>query len=69
MKTGELEKAKRIALQLFDEWNDTTGIFLEHSGYYYEICSVIEDAVDIGAKMASGIKINLQDYRESEILE
>ncbi len=62
MKVGELEKAKRLALQLFDEWNDVTGVVMEHSGSYYEICSVIEDAVDIGAKMASGVKVNIKDY-------
>lgn len=54
MKVGELNDAKREALNKFDEWNNVTGCFEKATGYYYEIQGVVEDAVDIGAKAASG---------------
>ncbi len=56
MKTGELEYAKRRVLNKFDEWNDVAGQLPKHCGYYYEILSVIEDAVECGAQAASGVE-------------
>ncbi len=56
IKAGELADAKRRALNLFDKWNDVTGRFEKGSAYYYEIQSVIEDAVECGAQAASGVK-------------
>ncbi len=53
MTVGDMLRAKRLALQLFDEWNDVAGIFHRGSSYYGEIESVIEDAVECGAGFAS----------------
>ena len=66
MTSGELEYAKRLALQLYDEWNDVTGFPAKFTSYYYEIQSLIENAVDIGAKVARGIKVDLNGYWEDE---
>lgn len=44
--------AERKALEVFDKWNDVTGIVVPCSGYYSEIKGVIEDAVHIGIQMA-----------------
>lgn len=54
MKTGEISDAKRWALDRFDEWVDITGVVSRGEGYYYELQSVIEDAVEIGAGLACG---------------
>jgi hypothetical protein len=61
MTKGELDSAIRRALNLFDKWNGVTGLVEEHSGYYYEIQGVIEDAVHCGAQAATG------DYRKLEV--
>ena len=55
MKKGKLDNARRRALNLFDEWNKITGFVVEHTGYYYELQSLIEDAVDCGAQAALGV--------------
>jgi len=52
MKTGKAERALRIALNNFDEWNDTTGFVEKDTGYYYELQGLIEDAVHVGIKTA-----------------
>ena len=57
MKTGEVEKAERLALNEFDKWNDVTGFVQEHAGYYYELQAVIKDAVHIGIQMALNGKV------------
>ena len=49
---GEVNYAVRRALNKFDEWNDVTGKFEKFSCYYYEIQSVIEDAVHCGFQRA-----------------
>ena len=54
MTKGELEFATRRALNLFDKWNDATGFVEKFTGYYYELQSVIEDAVHCGAQQATG---------------
>lgn len=54
MKECELERAKREALKLFDDWNDVTGYFEPFSGYYGEMTSLIEDFVECGAAYATG---------------
>lgn len=56
MKRGELADAKRRALNMFENWNNTTGVFTEGCGYWYEVQSLIEDAVECGAQAASGVK-------------
>jgi len=54
MTKGEMQYAVRKALNNFDKWNDVTGYFGPCTSYYYEMQKVIEDAVDIGARMAAG---------------
>jgi len=67
MKRGEMEYAKRMALNSFDEWNDCTGFFDKGTSYYYEVQSVIEDAVKIGIKVALyGINADLDDLDKSD---
>lgn len=62
MTKGELDYAIRQALNNFDNWNDSTGKFAKSTGYYYEMQSIIEDSVKIGAKIASeGINADLSD--------
>lgn len=60
MTKGELEFSIRRAHNIFDKWNDCTGVFEKFSGYYGEILGVIEDAVHCGAQGATG------DYKELE---
>jgi len=55
MKKGKLDNAKRRALNLFDDWNNVTGLVVEHTGYYYELQGLIEDAVECGVQAALGI--------------
>ena len=49
---GALQTAKRWALVGFDEWNTVTGYVPENTGYYFEITSLIEDAVEYGFGVA-----------------
>ena len=44
MTRGELQNAKRRALNIFDDWVAVTGVVGMNTGYYYEIQSLIEDA-------------------------
>jgi hypothetical protein len=60
MKKGELDNAIRRALNIFDTWNDVTGFVEKNTGYYYEIQSVIEDAVHCGAQAAAGVYKKLE---------
>lgn len=52
MNKGQIADAERKALNEFDKWNTVTGITTEGTSYYYELQSVIEDAVHIGIQMA-----------------
>lgn len=61
MKTGQVEKAERIALNQFDKWNEVTGFVQEHTGYYYEIQALIKEAVHIGIQMATQGKVTFGD--------
>jgi hypothetical protein len=54
VKAGELIDAKRRALNIFDAWNQVTGALEPGSSCWYEMQSVIEDAVDCGAQAATG---------------
>lgn len=54
MNAGELESAKRRALNLFDAWNNVTGFVEPGTSYYAEIQGCIEDAVECGAQGATG---------------
>lgn len=68
MQRGQSEYAKRKALELFDEWNDVTGCFDKFTSYYYEICSVIEDAVEIGSMVALGIDFKVENGKPVELV-
>lgn len=61
---GELESAKRRALNIFDAWNDITGFVPKHTSYYYELQSVIEDAVHCGAQAAAGVHVELESEKK-----
>jgi len=61
---GEIEFAKRRALNLFDKWNDCTGLVPKFTGYYYELQSVIEDAVECGVQQAAGIHKPLETEKD-----
>lgn len=56
---GRVQQAKRFALRRFEEWNEVTGFPEPHSTYYYEICSLIEEAAEFGFGVAHG-----QNYKE-----
>lgn len=60
MTTGQLDNAKRRALNLFDRWVDATGFVHKETSYYYELQSLMEDAVEIGVQHA------LKDIRKLE---
>jgi hypothetical protein len=62
---GEIEFAKRRARNLFDEWNDVTGVIGKFSGYYYEVMACIDDAVDCGFQTALDDYKSLSDGEES----
>lgn len=61
MTSGELDSAERRALNLFDKWNHVTGFVIPHTGYYYELQSIIKDAVHCGAQQAVGEFRQLSD--------
>jgi hypothetical protein len=61
MNRGEVNFAERKAMELFDEWNNTTGIFIPGTSYYAEIEGCIIDAVHCGIQMALNNKINIKD--------
>lgn len=60
MTAGEMKDAKRRALNIMDEWNDTAGLVVRGTGYYYELQAVIEDAVECGAQAALGVREKLE---------
>lgn len=55
MEKGKLERAKRRALVILDDWIRVTGVIPEHSSYNYELESIIEDAVHCGIQEALGV--------------
>ncbi len=58
--TGEVDYAIRRALNIFDKWNDVTGFVPKFTSYYYELQSVIEDAVHCGFQRALGDEKKLE---------
>lgn len=61
MQKGQHEYATRKAYELFDAWNDVTGVFPKFTGYYYEILGVIEDAVRVGSMVALGVDFEIKE--------
>jgi len=55
MTKGEIERAKRRALAALDEWLNVTGAIPSGNSWIDELESIVEGAVDIGAKAALGI--------------
>ena len=67
MTIGELDYAIRKAQNNFDKWNDATGVPSKGCSWYYEILSLIEDAVEIGARVAcEGYDADLSDILDEE---
>ena len=58
MTKGEVQEAERLALNELDKWNDITGFVQKHTGYYYELQGIIEDAVHVGIQMALNGKVD-----------
>jgi hypothetical protein len=63
MNQGEMARAKRRALRIFDEWQRITGC-LEGSSYIWELEGIVEDAVECGAQAALGIYEPLEAEKE-----
>jgi len=61
MKKGVVSEAERIALNLLDKWNDVAGVVAKHTGYYYELQGVVEDAVHVGIQMALKEKVEFDE--------
>lgn len=61
---GEIEFAKRRALNIFDKWNEVTGFVAPFTSYYYELQGLIEDAVHCGAQVAIGVHEPLEAHRK-----
>jgi hypothetical protein len=61
MTKGELESATRRAYNRLDVWLDCTGFITPGTSYYYELQSLIEDAVHCGAQAATGDYKRLED--------
>lgn len=57
---GEFDNAVRRALNIFDDWVEVTGFVSKGTSYYYELQSLIEDAVHCGAQAKTG------DYKKLE---
>jgi len=65
MKQSHRLYARRKALQVLDEWVDVTGVVDRFSGYYDELCSIIETAVDIGQMVALDVPFHINDDGEA----
>lgn len=63
MQVGQLDRAKRRALRILDDWIETTGVVSEESSYRYELEGIIEDAVDCGAQAQAGVYEELDSER------
>lgn len=62
MAKCEIDYAVKKALDNLDDWIETTGVLLKGGSYYYELQSIIESSVRIGAKIAiEGINADLSD--------
>lgn len=67
MKRGLVQEAERIAFNELDKWNDITGFIDKHTGYYYEIQGLIQDAVHIGIQMSLNEKVEFDEYGNIKI--
>ena len=69
IKKGQRDYAIRRALDVFDEWLDITGIIPRFSGYYYGMCGVIENAVDIGMLVTLNMPFELNEDGEIKVIK
>jgi hypothetical protein len=53
-----MDRAKRRALNILDEWLDSTGALRD--GYRDELEGVVEDAVHVGVQAALGVREPLE---------
>jgi len=65
MKVSHRNYARRQALNVFDTWLDVTGVIERWTGYYDELCGIIETAVDIGAMTALEVPFSINDEGEA----
>lgn len=63
MNVGEMERAKRRALNILDGWLEATGAVPD--SYRDELEGVVEDAVHVGVQAALGIREELESEREA----
>lgn len=61
MTVGEQERAERKAKEILDKWIEVTGCIGICTSYYYELCSIIDDAVQLGAKAALGLPLVIDE--------
>jgi hypothetical protein len=66
MNVGQLQRAKRRALNILDQWLEVTGILTPHSSYHSELEGIVEDAVECGAQMALGVNEPLESENEKQ---
>lgn len=64
MNQGEMNNAKRRALNILDEWVDVTGAVVKHTSLYYELQGIIEDSVHCGAQAALGVHEALESEKK-----
>lgn len=64
MNKGQMNNAKRRALNILDDWNDVTGAVPKESSWYWELQGVVEDAVEVGVQGALGIHEPLDTEKE-----
>lgn len=55
MTQGEMKDAQRRALNILGKWIEVTGAMQVGTSWYYELQSIVEDAVHCGAQAALGI--------------
>lgn len=65
-RKGDLDNAKRRALNLLNQWLSVTGIVEPRSGYYFELQGVIKDAVECGAQASAGVFVPLDGEEDEE---
>lgn len=59
---NQLRRAQRVGKSIFDLWNDANGLCLRDSSLYYELESLLDDAVQIGYEAALGMPHKASDY-------
>jgi hypothetical protein len=63
---GRIDSAIRRIYNKFDEWNSVTGFVAMHTGYYYELQSILEDAVHCGVQALLDVKEPLPSEKDTK---